>query len=489
MSQQLIKNLKNKYAGKNVLVVGLGLQGGGVGIAKFFAELGAKVTITDKKDESKLLKSINKLKGLDIQFHLGGHNVDDFINADVIFKGPSVPWTTYAVVQAQNKGIPIEMEQSFVVENYPGKIIGITGTRGKSTTTHLIYNLLKKSGFKVSLGGGLPGISTIDYLKEADENSWLVAELSSWALSGFHRKQISPHIAVFTNLYPDHLNYYKNLEDYFYDKQAIFQYQKKEDCLVINKDLFEARRNFFVRHTPTGAPGDSSKISSSLIQTEKFSFASSSIFFSKKDFPYPLVFLKGDHNLENAAAALKVAEILKIDRNKAVEVIKNFGGLPYRLQIIGKKDNITFVNDTTSTTPIATIKAIESFKDKKIILFLGGNSKNLPNVQLINQLYKVDKIVLLAGSFTDEILPVLKERYQDKLVGPFDSLDKAVKEAYQIADPRLPFDGTQGKRGDDNKSHDKEIILLFSPGATSFAMFNNEFHRGDEFNNIVNKLI
>ncbi|MFA6532790.1 MAG: UDP-N-acetylmuramoyl-L-alanine--D-glutamate ligase [Patescibacteria group bacterium] len=445
MSQQLIQNLKNKYTGKKILVVGLGLQGGGVGIAKFFTELGAKVTVTDKKDESKLLESINKLKGLDIQFHLGGHNIEDFFNADIIFKGPSVLWTSPEIIEAEKKGIQIEMEQSFVVENYPGKVIGITGTRGKSTTTNLIYNLLKESGYRVSLGGGLPGISTIDCLKEADENNWLVAELSSWALSGFHRKKISPHIAVFTNFYPDHLNYYKNLEDYFYDKQAIFQYQKKGNYLVANE---------------------------SLRQSEKFSYASSSIFFSKNDFPYPLVFLKGDHNLENAAAALKVAEILKIDLNKATEIIKKFGGLPYRLQIVGQKDNVTFINDTTSTTPIATIKAIESLKDKKIILFLGGNSKNLPKEQLIEKLNTVDKIILLAGSFTDEILPVLKKNYSGKLVGPYENLEQAVSEGYRLA-----------------KEINQECYLLFSPGATSFAMFNNEFHRGDEFNKITKKLI
>lgn len=446
MSQQLIENLKNKYIGKKVLVVGLGLQGGGVGVAKFFAQLGAKVTVTDKKTEEQLSRSIERLKDSNIEFHFGEHKVEDFLNADVIFKGPSVPWTSGPLVQAQNKGIPVEMEMSFVVENYQGKVIGITGTRGKSTTTHLIYNLLRESGFKVSLGGGLPGISTIDCLKEADENSWLVAELSSWALSGFHRKKISPHIAVFTNLYPDHLNYYKNLEDYFYDKQAIFQYQKKGDYLIINKMLKTIVLDSRLRGNDT--------------------------WFDKNDFPYKLTYLKGDHNLENAAASLKVAEILKIDKNNAVEIISKFRGLPYRLEVIRKKDNVTFINDTTSTTPIATIKAIDSLRDKKIILFLGGNSKNLPIVQLINRLYSVEKIILLAGNFTDEILPILKEKYQDKLVGPFDNLENAVSEAYRVAQTLA-----------------EDIVLLFSPGATSFAMFNNEFHRGDEFNRIVKKLI
>jgi UDP-N-acetylmuramoylalanine--D-glutamate ligase len=400
--------------------------------------------VTDKKNEKQLTSSVEALKNYPVTFHLGGHKIEDFLETDLIFKGPSVPWTTYEIVQAQKKQIPIEMELSFVAANYPGKIIGITGTRGKSTTTHLIYNLLRESGFKVSLGGGLPGISTIQELKEADEDSWLVMELSSWALSGFHQKKISPHIAVFTNFYPDHLNYYKNLDDYFYDKQAIYQYQKKEDFLVLNKNL----------------------------KVKKIAYASSAFIFSKNDFPYKLTYLKGDHNLENAAAALKVAEILKIDKNKAVKIINNFKGLPYRLQTVGKKNNVIFINDTTSTTPTATIKAIESIKDKKIILLLGGNSKNLPSDILIDRLVDTEKIILLTGSFTDEILPVLKEKYSGKLIGPFSNLGEAIVQGYELV-----------------KNINEEYCLLFSPGATSFAMFDNEFHRGEEFNKYVKKII
>ena len=447
MSLQLIQDLKQKYSGKKVLIVGLGLQGGGVGIARFFSELGAKVTVTDKKDENKLQSSINKLDGNDIQFHLGGHILEDFLEADLIFKGPSVPWSSVEIRTALEKKIPVEMELSFVVANYPGKVIGITGTRGKSTTTHLVFNLLKESGFEVVLGGGLPGISTIDCLKTADEDSWLVAELSSWALSGFHQKKISPHIAIFTNFYPDHLNYYKDLKEYFYDKQAIFQYQKTGDYLIVNESLKE-------------------KVDS-VLQT-----SSTIAQFSKNDFPYSLTFLKGDHNLENAAAALKVSEVLNIDKNKAIEIIKNFSGLPYRLQVIGKKENVTFINDTTSTTPIATVKAIKSLNDKKIVLFLGGNSKNLPKDILINELADIEKIVLLSGSFTEEILPILKEKFSEKLLGPFGDLDQAIDTGYKLAEELK-----------------EECYLIFSPGATSFAMFNNEFHRGDEFNRLVMSII
>jgi len=445
MSLLIYNQLKEKYFGKKVLVVGLGILGGGLGVVKFFSELGAYVTVTDKKSEEALSSSINKLKGFkNITFHLGGHFLKDFLEADVIFKGPSVSWNLPEIVAAQKKGIPIEMEMSFVVQNFPGKIIGVTGTRGKSTTTNLIYYLLKEFKYNVLIGGGLPNVSTIQYLKTADKNSWLVAELSSWSLSAFHKAKVSPYIAVFTNFYPDHLNYYQNIDDYFYDKAAIFLYQKKGDFLIANKNL-------------------KSKI-------EKYDSLGKKIYFTKNDFKEKLCYLVGDHNLENAAAVLKVAEILNFDYKKASKIIKNFPGLPFRLEKIREKNGISFINDTTSTTPIATAKAIDAFFHKKIILILGGNSKNLPFSDLIKKLEKVEKLILLKGSFTDEIMPTLIKKYREKCIGPFNDLKAAVLKAYEVA---LVV---------------KDAIVLFSPGATSFAMFNNEFHRGEAFNQIVSKL-
>ena len=445
MTSPIYNQLKEKYEGKKVLVVGLGLLGGGLGVVQFFSQLGAYVIVSDKKSEGQLLPSIEKLKKFkNIDYHLGGHYKDDFNNADIIFKGPSVPWDLTEIIAAQKKGVPIEMELSFVVKNFPGKVIGVTGTRGKSTTTYLIYHLLKKLKINVLLGGGLPNISTINYLKIAEKSDWLVVELSSWSLSAFHKKKLSPKIAVFTSFYPDHLNYYKSLDEYFYDKAAIFLYQKKEDYLIANKSLKDLVKRYPV----------SSQIN----------------YCTKEDFPYHLKYLPGDHNLENASFALKVIEVLRLNREKAVKIIRNFSGLPFRLQKIKEKNNVVFINDSTSTTPIATIKAIDSFSRKKIVLLLGGNSKNLPYDELIKRLKEVEKIVLLEGSFTKEILPILKEKYQEKLIGPFDNLKPAVEKAYQIG---LGL---------------KDAVVLFSPGATSFSMFNNEFDRGESFNKIVYNL-
>ncbi len=442
----LIRTLQKKYLNKKVLVVGLGLQGGGIGVAKFFAELGAHVTVTDKKDEKILKPSVDQLKKLPITFHLGGHAMNDFLNADVIFKGPSVPWTLEGIIEAGKKGVPVEMELSFFAKHSPAKIIGITGTRGKSTTTYMIYQALQASDCRPYLAGGLPGISTLQLLHSLSENDWALMELPSWPLAGFHRAKISPHIAVFTNLYPDHLNFYKTMEDYLFDKKAIYLYQKKTDFVVAGAELRPIIAKDEVKSTIR--------------------------YVSVADFPARLISLGGTHNKENAAIALAAAEIAGAKREISIESIAEFKGLPYRQEVVGKKDNVVFVNDTTSTTPVATIMAFDSFvhQGKKIYLILGGTSKNLPYEILLDQLSDVEKIILLKGSFTDEILPFLKKKYQNKITDVFGDLEKAVHTAYEFAKKTGGY-------------------VLFSPAAPSFAMFNNEFHRGEEFNRIVKSLI
>jgi UDP-N-acetylmuramoylalanine--D-glutamate ligase len=164
-----------------------------------------------------------------------------------------------------------------------------------------------------------------------------------------------------------------------------------------------------------------------------------------------------------------------IDPLKSIALLESFRSVPYRQQTVEEKNGIIFINDTTSTTPTATIKALEAFSDKPIILILGGNSKNLPTNVLINRLIDAGKIILLKGSFTDEIIPQLKLMYANITSGPYDNLEKAIKKAYEEAVKIL-------------KGGKQKVYILFSPGATSFAMFNNEFHRGDEFNRIVNTL-
>lgn len=445
MDKPVVETLRQKFKEKKVLVVGLGIQGGGVGLVEFFDDLGARVTVTDLKDEKQLQESVDRLKGRNIDFSLGRHNIKDFLNVDIIFKGPSVPWELPELKEAQKRRIPIEMEVSFFCEYCPAKIIGVTGTRGKSTTTYLIYGVLKNTipNKKVFLGGNISESSTINILKEVNNDDLVILEFSSWALSGMHQKKLSPQIAVFTNFYADHLNYYKTIDEYLFDKKAIYLYQKENDFLAVNISL----KDVILKDTPK------SKV----------------IFFNKDEFPSKLLFLKGDHNYENAAAASVISKILKIDEEKTKKIIEEFKGLPFRQQEIKKIGDTVFVNDSSSTSPVATVKAINAFGDRPIVLILGGNSKNLPYRDLMKSLNKVDKIILLKGSFTDEIKNQLNKKYQNKIIGEFGNLHEAVASSLEAAKEL-------------NKSY-----ILFSPGATSFSMFKNEFDRGRIFNEIVKK--
>ncbi len=446
----MLNQLKKKFQNKKILIVGLGLQGGGVGLIRFFLSLGGKVIVTDKKNKKELKPSLDKLKGLSITYRLGEHRVEDFIKADYIFKGPSVSWNLLEIKQALKRNIPVEMEMSFFMDLVPRKkVIGVTGTRGKSTTTMIICQLLKNSGYKVFLGGNIPHTSALSNLDSALKSDWIVLELSSWQLSGFDRKKISPHIAVLTNFFPDHLNYYLSLKEYWQDKKAIFKYQKQGDIFILNKKLKEKVKNE--------------------IKNQQC------LYFTKNDFVEELKYLSGDHNRENVGAGYQLAKILKLDKKIINKTMANFKGLPYRQEVVADYKGIIFINDTTSTTPIAAEKAIEAFSSNRIVMILGGDSKNLPFQNLIEKLNKVEKIVLLKGRFTKEIYRSLTNRYQEKITLVYDHLDKAIKKAYQIAKQL--------------RKDNQPVVVLFSPSATSFSMFKNEFHRGDEFNRIIKNLI
>lgn len=445
MDNPLIQKLKQQFSGKRVLIVGLGLQGGGVGLVKFFSELGAEVTATDLKSEEQLAQSIGILKSHKVSYSLNGHKKNDFLTADYIFKGPSVHWDLSELIAAEQRKIPIEMEASFFTSLCPASIVGITGTRGKTTTASMIYESLGHTTDCVYLAGNVSGTSTIDLLYKVKKGDLVILELSSWQLAGFHRKRLSPHIAVFTNFYPDHLNYYQTEDKYFFDKSAIFAYQQKGDYFIASSQLMNRLKSLNLEATVR--------------------------YFSSNDFSTTLTYLRGEHNQENAAAALFVNDVLNKDHDKAIKKICAFKGIPFRQETIGKKGNVVFVNDSTSTTPVSVTKALETFTDGKIVLILGGNSKRLPFDNLINKLGVADYIVLLKGSFTDEIINVLVEKFKTKITQPYDNLNTAAEMAYKVA-----------------SSFNQKTYVLFSPGATSFSMFNNEFDRGKRFNEIINSL-
>jgi UDP-N-acetylmuramoylalanine--D-glutamate ligase len=420
--------------------MGLGLLGRGINDAKFFCEAGARVTVTDLKNPDQLSSSLKELEKFPITFVLGEHREADFTNQDLIIKGPGVPRDSIFLKIAKENNIPIEMDESLFAKYCPCPIIGVTGTRGKTTTTTLIYEILKSAGKKVFLGGNIKGLATLPLISKVDNDSFVVMELSSWQLQGFADAKISPNYSVFTNIYPDHLDKYRDMAEYIEDKKAIFYNQTKDDHLFLNSD-------------------DKMVSKFSSVAKAKINW------FSAVDITADIKLkILGRHNLSNAAAALKVASALGIDYQTIKKTLEDFPGVSGRLELAREINGIKFINDTTSTTPIATKFALEAFPNEKIILICGGADKKLEFTELAEKIKTVQpKIFLLKGLGTDKLLKALKDANYDQqlILGSYDDLSQTVRKAF-----------IEAKSGE---------IILFSPACASFGLFKNEFHRGEEF--------
>ncbi|MEK7512547.1 MAG: UDP-N-acetylmuramoyl-L-alanine--D-glutamate ligase, partial [Patescibacteria group bacterium] len=344
----------------------------------------------------------------------------------------------------------IDMDESLFAEYCPCPIIGITGTRGKSTTATLIWKILKENWEndkrKVYLAGNIQGEATLPLIDQVTKNDLVVLELSSWQLQGFGAKKISPQVAVFTNIFPDHLNYYKTMREYICDKKFIFQFQTKRDFCVINAE------NNYTKNIKN-------EIHSKLIE------------FGKKDVPTSWrLSIPGEHNLENIAATLAVGKIFGLTKKQMRSSIESFSGLEHRLELIRTINDISFINDTTSTTPVAGVKALNSMI-KPTILLAGGATKNLNLTEFARAIAKkVKAVVLLEGTATNELYKkICKHGGEHLIAGRYDNFEKAIKHAHSLS---LPGD-----------------IILLSPGCASFGMFKNEFDRGEQFKKIVKLLL
>jgi len=399
------------------------------------------------------LAKLRKFKN--IHYTLGQHKLEDFRNRDFILKAAGVPLDSPYIAEARKNGIPIEMDASLFAKLAPEGItfIGITGTRGKTTTTFLIYEILKRAygAERVYIGGNVKDTATLPLLYKVKKGDYVVLELDSWQLQGFAEAKTSPHIAVFTTFYDDHLNYYKgDREQYFSDKAAIFANQKTGDYLIAGKQVAEIIKN------------------KKMATPEKF------IVTKANDVPKGLKpKILGRHNLENIACALKVAEILKVDQSIAKKVINKFEAIPGRLQFIKNVNGVDVYNDTNATTPDATIAALRALgKNKNIILIMGGTDKVMGRHNtLVDEIPKYCKVVvLLQEKGSEKIKLKLEARAKDILqIKEVDGLQSCVMEAIKLA-----------QKGD---------IILFSPAFASFGKwFKNEYDRGEQFLKIVESL-
>jgi len=468
------------FKDKKITVMGIGLNGGGVASVRFFAEAGASVIATDMKTEKELAKSLEKLKDLkNVKFVLSQHRIEDFENVDMVVKNPGIPWTSKHIQAALKKNIPVEMDSSLFFKMCRLPIIGVTGTKGKTTTATLIAEILKVAGEKVFTAGigQKPVLDLVDKINEVKDGV-VVFELSSWRLSALGRENLSPHIAVVTNIYPDHLNYYGTMEKYIADKQYIFSSQRPEDCVVLNWDnevsrelakdakskvMFFSAENFR-DPTPKIEEGSDPSI---FIANGKIVFNDNGE--EKEICNLGDIKLRGDHNVGNILAAASATLAYGIAPEKICEAVKNFKGVPHRLELVREINKVKYVNDTTATMPDAAIAGISSFSEP-IILIAGGADKNLDFREFTKMISeKVRKIILLKGEATEKIKSELKKINAEKIVdSEFDSMEKAVIRAKSLAGP-----------GD---------VVLLSPGAASFGLFLNEFDRGDKFRQAVKNL-
>jgi UDP-N-acetylmuramoylalanine--D-glutamate ligase len=440
-----MNNFRKYFKGKKITIMGLGLLGRGLGYTKFLAECGADLIVTDLKSKEQLATSIKSLsKYKNIKFVLGEHKLEDFRGRDIIMKMAGVPMDSIYINEAKKNGAQVEMDVSLFAKFAPEiMIVGVTGTRGKSMTTALIYEILSQNlkDRKVYLGGNVRGVATLPLLKKVKVGDILVCELDSWQLQGFGDSKISPHISVFTSFMPDHMNYYdNNMKKYFSDKANIFKFQKRGDYLIVRPHVRKLINKSI----------KAKLIIADIEKTKGYKFI-----------------VPGEHQRENLACAVEVAELFGIPLSKIKNVVKKFKGLEGRLQYLKQVRGIKIYNDNNATTPEATIAGIKSLyqagKEGKIILICGGADKNLDLSLFVGVLNIFCKaIILIPGTGTNKLLKNYKIKIPNEIGKDLkDVVGKAIKCAQ------------------------KSDIILFSPSFASFGMFNNEYDRGDQFIKIV----
>src|SRR5579859_792378 len=442
------------FRGKRALIMGLGVNGSGIASARYAAQHGAMVRVTDLRPAELLAPSIRSLEGLPIEYVLGQHREEDFLWAEIVIPVPGVKRNSPYLRLAREHGACVVQEIALFFEACAGRTIGITGTRGKTTTTTLIYEIIRASGRPAVLGGNVAGVETLSLLPSITPATQVALELSCWQLSGLEPFKMSPSVAVMTNVYADHLDTYDGMDDYIAAKANIFRHQRASDLAIFNYDNSITRR--------LGGESPSVTWFTSLELGGSFARDSSEI--------VPFIFtetpLPGRHNLENILLATTTARLLGIPDEIIASTVKSFRGVPHRLQEVAVLNGVRYINDSASTMPVAGQVALQTI-EQPIVLVAGGNTKHLPLGEwprLIVQ--RCRDVVLLKGSGTDELLPVLQEEAEQHGMpnparGVFDTFAAAMDYAVSLPRP-----------GD---------TLLLSPGFTSFGMFLNEFDRGDTF--------
>jgi UDP-N-acetylmuramoylalanine--D-glutamate ligase len=448
--------------------MGLGTRGGGSGVARYLAELGSMVTVTDLRHAVDLREQVCQLDGLGIRFALGGHDPDDFAAADVVVRNPGVRKDDRFLQIAREAGATVEMEMSIFLRACPAPVIGITGTKGKTSTSALCGEMLHAFRADTVMAGNM-GVSAVGQLAKITLDTPVVLELSSWQLEGMDERGIGPEVAVITNIAADHLDTYADFADYAETKRSIGRHLGSDDVLILNADDTEVARAAKTSQAevlwfgvgPMPGPGirvDGQCLASSVPGREGMIELSASDHY------------RGEHQRRNAAAAAVAALRRGASLEQVAIGLQRFRGVPNRMELVATIEGVEFVNDTAATAPVAAIASLRSLEGRRIHLIGGGADKRLPLDELAEAISGLAaSAVLLDGSATPMLRDLIEANGRLQVGEIACDMVSAVKRATGEAN-----------RGD---------IVLLSPGCASFGLFRDEFDRGDQFREAVRLLL
>ena len=438
----------------------IGAARSGLGAAKLAAKIGAIPFISDSASEQTLYNSIQVLSGEKINFETGKHS-DKVYDCDLMIVSPGVPSNAEVITNALNKGIKVISEVEFASYFNKAKVIGITGTNGKTTATTLCGYLFNHCGVNTFTAGNI-GLALSEISAETKTSDFVSLEISSFQLDLIDK--FKPDIAVILNITPDHLNRYDNsVEKYAQSKLKIFKNQDSSDYLILNKDC-ELLSNYF------------SSANSKLFYFSTTKNVSNGCFVSdnqikyvknsKEEFSFPIeeLGIKGEHNVQNAMAVIIAAKIFDLNDRKIKEALTLFKGVEHRLEFVREIEGIRFINDSKATNVDSVVVALKSF-DEPIFLILGGRDKGNDYSLIENLVIKKVKKIYAVGESAEKVFNYFHQKVKTEIKKDFeDVINTALSEA---------------RSGD---------VVLLSPACASFDMFENFEHRGKVFKKIVNKI-
>lgn len=449
-----IHEFKEYVNGKKITVIGIGVSN--IPLIKYLIKNGADVKACDKRSAGDLGEVYNELKAMGAKFSLGENYLDD-IMGDMIFKTPGMRFDVKELVSAREQGAWVTSEMEVFFDVCPSKIIAVTGSDGKTTTTTLINEMMSAQGYKTWLGGNI-GNPLLTQTEEMKESDWVILELSSFQL---HTMTKSPHIAVITNITPNHLDMHKDYNEYIEAKKNIMLYQGENDILITNAD------NEVTREISKEAKGVlhlfSRKGRANICLEGNTIMRHGNPVLDINDIKIP-----GMHNVENYMTAIGAVDGLVDDEN-IVKVAKEFGGVEHRIELVRVLDGVRYYNSSIDSSPNRTINTLRVFPEK-VILISGGKDKGIPYDEIGEPIAEHVKELILIGATADKIEEAVKA------TNKADNINIVRKNSYEDV---VSYAKSVAKEGD---------VVLLSPASTSFDMFKNFMERGKLFKKLVNEL-